>query len=323
MQVLEWTYLFISQTIIIVIYFINRDKHDDFELNRFFQSKIHFLTMNLGVVLTCCYLNIRRQLFCIPVPWTLAILVLFCICFLVFPFINKKFKLFSFISAFAGLGFFIALYILLFGRQEYAMFAVANLIVALIIWPIIFLLNKSFKNKVSNALWFYGSFTLAPYFLILQLIFMYKSLLTKFQKIIFISSSIVIMSIGLLLAFQMKRIFEKINVAADTEIELHSLIKNPVNNYLTELILGAHWKYHTELSCYDGWRPPFHEPVLVISNKVLFPFKHFAKDTKLYFYENLNLYKKIYPNNPTEFSCRCAMRERLWDIPGYDGEPDE
>lgn len=321
MQVLEWTYLFLAQTIIIVIYFFNRNRQDDFELNRFFQSKIHFLTMNLGVIVTCCYLNIRRQLFCIPVPWTLVIIGLFCICFLVFPFLKKNSKTFSFISAFTGLGFFIGLYILLFGRQEYAIFAAANLIVALIIWPIILLLNRLFKNKIANALWFYGAFALAPYFLILQLIFMYKSLLTVFQKRVFISSSLVILLIGALFAFQMKRIFDKVNAAADVEVELRSLKKNPVNNYLTELILGAHWKYHTELSCYDGWRPPFHDPVLVISNKILFPFKHFASDTKLYYYQNHTLYEKIYPDNPRHFNCSCAMHERLWDIPGLDGEP--
>lgn len=321
MPVLEWTYLFIAQTIILVIYFFIRNKQDDFELKRFFQSKIHFLTMNLGVILTCCYLNIRRQLFCIPVPWTLVILGLFCICFLVFPFIKKNSKTFSFISAFTGLGFFIGLYILLFGRQEYAIFAAANLVVALIIWPIILLLNKLFKNKVANGLWFYGAFALAPYFLILQLIFMYKSLLTAFQKRVFISSSLLILLIGFLLAFQMKRIFDRVNTAADLEIELLSINKNSVNKYLTELILGAHWKYHTELCLYDGWRPPFHDPILVFSNKVLFPFDHFASGTKIYFYKNPSLYKKIYPDNPTSFNCRCAMRERIWDIPGLDGEP--
>lgn len=320
MPILEWTYLFLAQTIVIVIYFFNRNRQDGFELNRFFQSKIHFLTMNLGVIVTCCYLNIRRQLFCIPVPWTLVILGLFCICFLVFPFIKKNAKTFSFISAFTGLGFFIGLYILLFGRQEYAVFAGVNFVVELIIWPIILLLNKLFKNKVSNALWFYGAFSLAPYFLILQLIFMYKSLLTAFQKRVFISSSLLILLIGLLLAFQIKRIFDKANVAADVEVELRSLNKNQLNNYLTELILGAHWKYHTELCCYDGWRPPFHDPVLVISNKVLFPFSHFGSGTILY---HTDLYKKLYPDNPTHFNCRCAMRERLWDIPGLDGEPYE
>lgn len=320
MQILEWTYLFIIQTILVVIYFFYRDRNDDFELKRFFQSRMHFLAMNLGVILTCVYLNIRRQLFCIPVAWTWIILALFCFCFLAFPFFRKKSKTFSFISAFAGLGFFIGMYIILFGRQEYMLFTAVNLLVALLIWPVIRFLNKSFRNKVANALWFYAAFVTAPYFVMLQLIYMYRSLLSSFQKRVFIYSSLTVLFIGVLFAFQMKRIFDRIETATNIEVELRSLNKNPLNNYLTELILGAHWKYHTELSCYDGWRPPFHDPILVISNKILFPFKHFASDTKLYYYQNYNLYSKIFPDNPTHFECRCAMRERLWDIPGLDGE---
>ncbi|MGZ3884931.1 MAG: hypothetical protein ACXVPD_12300, partial [Bacteroidia bacterium] len=289
--------------------------YDDFALTKIFQSKTHFLTLNLGVVVTCCYLNACRQLFCVPVSWTLIILGLFCICFLIFPFSNKNSRAFSFVSAFAGVGFFIAAYIILFGRQEYVIFIIANIVVILIIWPIIVLLNKVFDNKVGNALWFYGAFILTPYFLILQLVLLYKSLVTPLQKKAFIFSSVLILCLGLTLTFQVKRIFDKVGASADPEVELRSLIKNPVNNYLTELILGAHWKYHTELCCYDGWRPPFHDPVLVISNKVLFPFSHFGKDTRLYY--NTDLYKKLYPGNPTDFSCRCAIRERLWDFPGF------
>ena len=277
------------------------------------------MTMNIGVILTCVYLNIQRQLFCIPVPWTIVLLGLFCICFLSFPFANKDSKKFKFICAFTGLGFFIAFYIVIFGRYEYAIFAFANLIVTLLIWPIIRLLNKICKNKVANALWFYGAFTLAPYFLFWQLILMYKALTTAIQRRIYILSSFFVLSIGLLLTYQMKTIFDKANDSRNLENDMQALNRNPVNAYLIELALGAHWKYHTELCCYDGWRPPFHDPVLVISNKVLFPFEYFGFGTKLF--QNHNLYENLYPDKATHFNCRCARRELLWDEPGRDGEP--
>jgi hypothetical protein len=35
-------------------------------------------------------------------------------------------------------------------------------------------------------------------------------------------------------------------------------------NFMTEKILGMHFIYHTEYCPYDGWRPPIHEPILVI-----------------------------------------------------------
>ena len=36
-----------------------------------------------------------------------------------------------------------------------------------------------------------------------------------------------------------------------------------VPGYITERMLGMHFKYHTELCLYDGWRPPLHDPLLV------------------------------------------------------------
>lgn len=314
MQLLEWTYLFAAQAITLLIYYRYCNRYDDFELKRIFQSRVHFLTMNLGVIISCCYLNIRRQLFCVPVPWTLLVLGLFGACFLALPFISKRSRLLLPVSAFAGLGFFVAVYIILFGRQEYLIFAVFNIVVSLVISAFITFFKQRFKNKVANALWFYAAYTLAPYFLLLQLVLLYRSMTGALQKWVFMCSSLLMLLIGVLLALQMKRIFDKVEVADDPKAELQVLIKNPVNNYLVELMLGAHWKYHTELCIYDGRRPPFHDPVLIVCNKLLFPFGHFANGTKIYYYEHPDLYKKIYPGKPRRFNCRCAMEDRLWDI---------
>ena len=34
--------------------------------------------------------------------------------------------------------------------------------------------------------------------------------------------------------------------------------KNP----MTERILGMHFRYHTRICIYDGWRPPLHDPAM-------------------------------------------------------------
>lgn len=316
-MVLEYTYFFIAQAIVLWVYYVIDGKKDTFELNKFFRSKTHFLTMNTAVIVTCCYFNIRRQLFCIPVPWTLLILGLFCICFLALPFANKNSKIFPFISFFSGLGFFIALYILFFGGFAYLIFTAFNLIIAFgLFFPLIWLLKKRFDKNYLNALWYYVLFVFAPFFLIWQLLLLLKTLNTRFHKTLYISSSFVVLIISLVFVYQMNFIFKKVASSKNVESELQTLNKNPVNNYLTELILGAHWKYHTEFCEYDGWRPPFHDPVLVISNKVLFPYQHFAKGTTLYY--NLDLYKKLYPDNPTKFNCRCGMKERIFSFSDDD-----
>ncbi len=100
--------------------------------------------------------------------------------------------------------------------------------------------------------------------------------------------------------------------ASNKEKEIKTIITNPLNNYLTELILGAHWKYHTELCLYDGDRPPFHDPVLVIANKILFPYSLFNEG--MTWYENKDLYKHIYPEMPTKFDCHCSDKDRLFGV---------
>jgi hypothetical protein len=316
MFVFEWFYLVIAQAITLLIYYFNRKRVETFELSKLFQSKIHFLTMNIGVIVSCCYLNIQRQLFCIPVTWTLILLCLFCVSFLAFPFVNKHSKLFLVITGFTGLGFFISVYILLFGREEYLIFMAVNLVLISIIMAFAWALKKITKQNYSNvykAIWFYAAIILTPYLIIFQLILFFKSLCTKTQKIIYISSSIFVLLIGLMLTYQINTILKKINTSQNIELDLRTLNKNPINNYLTELILGAHWKYHTELCNFDGWRPPFHDPVLVISNKVLFPFEHFGSSTNLTSFYDRTLYEALYPNNATAFDCKCAKNEHLFE----------
>ncbi len=314
MEVLEWTYLLSAQSIILLAYYLLRNKFETFALNSIFQSRSHFLVMNLGVIITCCYLNIQRQLFCIPVPWTMALLVLFCISFLSFPFVNKNAKLFPIVAAFAGLGFFISVYIILFGRHEYLLFIASNFVAAIIIRLITLGFNIAFKGKVINALWFYAAFVLTPYFLIYQLVLLFKSLQTTFLRRCFILSSVACLFVGLILSVQIHRILKRIAASDNIEAELRAINTNPVNNYLVELIIGAHWKYHTDLCNYDGWRPPFHDPVLVIANKTLFPFSKFYSGTNLYSGPCQDLYSKLYPDNPRTFDCRCARHELLFDL---------
>ncbi len=314
MFILEWSYLLVAQAIIFIVYYLNRKKIETFELSKLFQSKIHFLTMNLCIIASCYCFNTQRQLFCIPVMWTSILLCLFCFSFLAFPFVNKHSKLFYLVTAFTGLGFFVSIYIILFSRLEYFGFIIFNSILILILLIILLIFKKSIKQNYFKALWFYIAFVLTPYLIIFQLILFFKSLQTRAQKIIYVSSSIFVLLIGLALTYQINTIFQKIETSQNIEMDLKILNKNPINNYLTELILGAHWKYHTELCNLDGWRPPFHEPVLVISNKLLFPFEHFGSGTKLYPFHDKTLYKTLYPNNSTTFNCKCAKHENLFEF---------
>ena len=87
------------------------------------------------------------------------------------------------------------------------------------------------------------------------------------------------------------------------------LTENKIDNYLTELILGAHWKYHTKICIYDGWRPPFHDPVLGFAQPFLYYGEQFNYELSMT--NRVNLYEKIFPENNRTFDCKCAKNERL------------
>jgi hypothetical protein len=76
-------------------------------------------------------------------------------------------------------------------------------------------------------------------------------------------------------------------------------------NFMTEKIIGMHFIYHTEICEYDGWRPPIHEPFLVLGmwwNSMEGPLNISLKD-------RLELYRTIFPDNPVKFKCSCALQE--------------
>lgn len=300
---------FILQTIVFLIFYLRRNDKDDFAIKKLFQSKLHFISINGCVFIHCYVCNNQWQLFCKPVLWAAILLILFCSAFLMLPFITRQSTFLNLIVAICGLGFFISLYVILFGRFEYLIFVAFNLPFIYYLHIIIKDLQKKYDCKIFYAFYFYPAIVLTPFLLIYQLWLLLRHLNVN-QKRLFIATPICCLLIAIILTAQMNNIIHQIAKAKDKEQELKTIIDNPINNYLTELILGAHWKYHTQLCLFDGWRPPFHDPALVIANKVLFPFSMFYQGTELQ--NAIQLYKKLYPNNATTFDCKCAKQELLF-----------
>ncbi|MBL7909883.1 MAG: hypothetical protein JNJ41_02365 [Bacteroidia bacterium] len=303
-------FLFIQLVVLRIYYTLRHRKEETFSLYALFPSRFHFLVFNSAIFISCLYLNIKKQLFCVPVAWASILIVLFCLAFLVLPSLQKRKAIEPLFLFFSGIGFFISIYIVAFGRFEYFLFILFH---AIIFVPLILVKNifkKQQKNVYLNALWFYPLFVITPFFILYQLVLIFKSLNRKL-KVVFISSSLFLLVIGIALTYQMNTIFIKIAASTHVENDLKTMQENPVNSYLIELILGAHIKYHTELDViFDGYRPPYHNPILILSNKILFPYLHFAKNTKLYYRQDL--YKKLYPNNSLTFNCKCGIDETLF-----------
>lgn len=190
-------------------------------------------------------------------------------------------------------------------------FLTFNIPIILIVHLVIRFLKKKFSTNVFDALYLYPAVILTPFFLLYQLWLEFKSS-TSFKKKLFLFTPILTLAVMVLLSLRINYIVNEINTSPNDNTVLIRLIENPIDRYLTELVLGAHWKYHTELCLLDGWRPPYHDPVLVSANKILNPLSGFDQGTTL---PNANkLYRQLFPENRTDFDCKCAKNERLFDL---------
>lgn len=270
-----------------------------------FPSKIHFSLYLIGAITIGYFFNTDYQLFCIPVNWTTILLITYSF-YLICNWILKKLIGEFLNQLILGSGLFISIYIILFGSTEYLIWAAIQMI---ILAPIYFLtryLNKRFNTRFFDSLNFYGATILLPYIIIGWTFWQVKD-----KKIIYkISTAIlpfIFLVIGLATTIRMNKIITKIDNSKNKTEAAKILINKNVDKYLTELILGAHWKYHTKICLYDGRRPPFHDPILGFAQPILYYGEQFNYELSMP--ERVDLYKELFPDNKLEFDCKCAKNE--------------
>ena len=143
-----------------------------------------------------------------------------------------------------------------------------------------------------------GLLFLIPHLFVLQIL--WKNLfypIKKSTRIYFIFSLLISVCALFFINFQ----FEKALIAIDRFQKSKETILE--KSYFTEKILGMHLIYHTKICLYDGWRPPIHEPMLVLSlwmNKNIDPLPVSLKQRHF-------LYKKFFPENAIKQKCSCAI----------------
>lgn len=76
------------------------------------------------------------------------------------------------------------------------------------------------------------------------------------------------------------------------------------DSYMVERIVGMHFLYHTRFCPYDGWRPPLHDPSMVIGLRIngMDPLHDLTLE------ERVQLYASLYPDRPLVY-CRACSRE--------------
>ena len=94
---------------------------------------------------------------------------------------------------------------------------------------------------------------------------------------------------------------------------------------MTERMLGMHFKYHTSFCSFDGWRPPLHDPLIVVAAWLNFSFignpsaKTFRKTLVLGYpaspfiamgpwqlKNRIAAYQLVFPGKPIQEACSCA-----------------
>lgn len=83
--------------------------------------------------------------------------------------------------------------------------------------------------------------------------------------------------------------------------------KNP----MTERILGMHFRYHTRICIFDGWRPPLHDPAMVLGMRLTGdkdPLAGMPLESRVV------LYHTVYPSHPVKADCACSIES---DDNGY------
>jgi hypothetical protein len=270
-----------------------------------FPSKFHFLIYLAGAIAIGYLFNKDYQLFCIPVKWTRIILFIYTIYLLGHLFLKKiSFELIN--QFILGIGIFLSIYIICFGSFEYLFWILLQLVIIIPIFYLTKYLNKKLNTRIFDFMNFYGAAILLPYIILFWTLWQVKDK-KRIHKISLAIIPLIFLISGIGMTIRMNQIIHKIDNSKDKAETAKSIIDNKVDHYLTELILGAHWKYHTCICLYDGKRPPFHDPVLGFANFITYfkgPYNY-----EIDLPDRIELYKQVFPNNKTKFDCNCAENE--------------
>lgn len=183
------------------------------------------------------------QVFCRPVLWARIVLVICIVPVLFFPLIQAPGKLLrSLLFFLLGVAACICVYCILFlGRM--------NLFIPLAV--------------IFNPLAIPG---FLPIFLLVQIIYHARRTAGSFSP--FVSGILLCISFGIGMAVWFNRNFDVVQTALHDPTKAYQV---PAN-YMTELMLGMHIKYHISFCALDGWRPPLHDPSIVVAAGGLTPY---------------------------------------------------
>jgi len=231
----------------------------------------------IAIIVICNFLS---QAFCIPVPWAVVVIA---ICFtntILYPILERT-KLAPLTSFINGVSICLFLYCVIFIGAEWTFMAFLFIIVGI------------------------GLIIFIPHFFVFQLVL--KNLINpaiKTSRYFCLSAIIICMGIVAYIGYDYKKAvdsIEKFKASGYKELD---------KNFMTEKILGMHFIYHTEYCPYDGWRPPIHEPIMVIGKWFYGDPLEFRSREDLRF--RIKLYKEFFPDKKDKYENCIFMKNYLY-----------
>ena len=218
------------------------------------------------------------QVFCQPVPWAGLVLVLAIGAFLLWPWLGRAPRAVQLVALFLqGLALTVCAYCTWFlGWEGYLLATVLFFLWAPMLgWvPMLFgvqLLGRARRsNRVGRLCFLAGALLLAP---------VYWWAARQYDAVVAAATRL--------------SPAQQHDPAALAAVLPHS--------YMTERVVGMHFRYHTRPELiYDGWRPPLHDPLIPLNY-----WRHNYHDP-LVGVDRVQLYRRLFPGRPIKPDCLCA-----------------
>lgn len=257
-------------------------------LRRYFSNPKRVTYLNITLLVMGVIANFIWQAFCIPVPWAFVLLLLCFLSTAFYPIWIVRKKLRTILGFVNGVSFCVFVYCVVFFAHMNWLGLYAILYLGL------------------------GLLTFIPHFFAFQLV--WKNLIRpKYKKLrgAFVAGVTLSILISAYFGHQYK------TAASEIKQFKQSGNKGDIESYMSERIMGMHFIYHTQFCHYDGWRPPKHDPALIVGmwyNKSSDPLSGMELE------ERIKHYKNQFPNRKVKFNCSCALAYRqiyhedeIWD----------
>ncbi len=317
-------YLFLlafCQVFVLVFYLKKPSTNPDSWFWSLFHTPKHLAVVNFAAAISIFSINRIGQYFCVPVTWASVILILLVLSMVFYEFVKKDSYLDFAISFIHGIGILVCIYCLIF-YNGYSLVLFALVLSFFCAWVgFVFIgtflvlyklidkalkINRFDEHKIGATPMLFWALTVAlPLVWLIQIVKRLGQKNVKHKALASFSFVLMLVFTGFFISAHKKVTDNKTLILSFDEKKIRELQSDFFTNYMLERAMGWAMIYHTELCVFDGWRPPMHDPFLVVSDWFLKKGEPLDSD----FETKKKLYKAFYPQISIKKKCSCAIEE--------------